>query len=149
MHEHGTGKSRPKRKATVEECRRLDIADLTRLQPAHFCGTNATDTLRWTDPDTGEVLASIGYEINTKDRQSPWIRLFYSISHGDEEKEFINYLVQLDTTNPNYGGVRWWFLCPDVDCGRRVRVLHLPIGEKYFVCRLCHDLTYQSCQLLR
>jgi hypothetical protein len=25
-------------------------------------------------------------------------------------------------------------------------VLYLPRGEKYFGCRKCHDLTYQSCQ---
>ena len=31
-------------------------------------------------------------------------------------------------------------------CGRRAGKLYLPPVAKYFGCRLCHDLTYPSCQ---
>jgi len=55
------------------------------------------------------------------------------------------------TTQPNYGGFGWWFLCPIRDCsgrvcGRRVGKLYLPPGEAYFGCRECRGLTYQSRQ---
>src|SRR4029078_3134145 len=32
--------------------------------------------------------------------------------------------IKLDRTAPNYGGARWWFLCPR--CSRRVSRLHRP-----------------------
>lgn len=55
--------------------------------------------------------------------------------------------VRLDHTEPNYGGVRWWFLCPK--CKRRVSRLHLPSHAYYFFCRHCHDLSYESAQSSR
>ena len=48
----------------------------------------------------------------------------------------------------NFGGYRWWFICPLVVngnvCGRRVGALYLG-GEEYFGCRHCYNLTYE-CQ---
>lgn len=64
------------------------------------------------------------------------VRLVYS-ANG----ESINHLVKLDTTPQNLGGVRHWWLCPR--CGRRCGVLY---GGKYFWCRQCHNLTYQTSQ---
>jgi hypothetical protein len=52
--------------------------------------------------------------------------------------------IKLDRTSPNYGGVRWWFICPR--CGRRVTLLHRPSHTYYFFCRYCYDLTYSSVQ---
>ena len=53
-------------------------------------------------------------------------------------------------TKPNYGGRRWWFICPIVrrDGGppRRVAKLYLPSGSKYFGSREAYGLTYTSCQ---
>lgn len=42
----------------------------------------------------------------------------------------------------NYGGMRSWFRCPGVSCGRRVAVLYR--AERYFVCRKCLGLGYRS-----
>jgi hypothetical protein len=39
-------------------------------------------------------------------------------------------------------GERPWFICPDVRCGRRVAVLYGP--GRYFLCRHCYDLVYES-----
>src|SRR5205823_4765279 len=55
--------------------------------------------------------------------------------------------VKLDRTKPNYGGVRWWFLCPK--CDRRVSRLYRPSYTYCFFCRHCHDLTYESAQSSR
>jgi hypothetical protein len=62
----------------------------------------------------------------------------------------VGYRVRLTTTRPNFGGLRWWFICPLVraDGGPRGRVakLYLPPGQAYFGSRDAHGLTYTSCQ---
>jgi hypothetical protein len=47
--------------------------------------------------------------------------------------------VKLLRTPCNYGGSRLWFICPK--CSSRVRCLY---GTKYFRCRKCHNLIYES-----
>ena len=63
----------------------------------------------------------------------------------------MDYKVRLVTTKPNYGGRRWWFICPLVrrDGGppRRVAKLYLPSGGKYFGSREAYGLTYTTCQV--
>lgn len=44
-------------------------------------------------------------------------------------------------------GHRAWFLCPG--CGTRAAVLYSPPGEKHFLCRHCHRLTYYQRQIHR
>ncbi len=54
--------------------------------------------------------------------------------------------VPLEWTPCNFGGERPWFVCPGVvngvRCGRRVAILYGP--GKYFLCRHCYDLCYES-----
>lgn len=54
--------------------------------------------------------------------------------------------VHLQSSPCNYGGVRWWMICPQ--CARRVTAVHLPPYRGYtrFLCRHCHDLSYTSAQ---
>jgi len=73
--------------------------------------------------------------------------LFYTHTDrytGEEKK--LEYKVDITTTPCHLGGVRYWFICPLWNCGRRVGKLYLPSGAKYFGCRHCYDLTYTSCQ---
>ena len=102
---------------------------------------------RWRNHITRNIVASIGYEVNTTDSASPWVRVYYSIP-GTREK--ISCKVRLRTTQPYFGGVRWWFSCHLAKdgkyCGRRVGKLYLPSGSRYFGCRLCYDLSYRSSQ---
>ena len=51
-------------------------------------------------------------------------------------------MIFVDKTRPNFGGARWWFQCPT--CRRRVRKLFIPPRRRYFGCRNCHRLTYNS-----
>lgn len=64
------------------------------------------------------------------------------------DKERLDYPVKLVATPCRYGGKRWWFICPlskdDIACRRRTLKLYL--GGKYFGCRHCYELTYQSSQ---
>jgi hypothetical protein len=43
---------------------------------------------------------------------------------------------------PHLGGRHWWFVCPL--CGRRR--LHLYLRSHDWGCRVCHGMTYRSCQ---
>ncbi|MEI6127263.1 MAG: hypothetical protein WCQ99_12005 [Pseudomonadota bacterium] len=50
----------------------------------------------------------------------------------------------MTTTLVYFGGSRYWFLCPGRGCGRRVGKLYG--AGKYFLCRHCYNLTYDSCR---
>jgi hypothetical protein len=53
--------------------------------------------------------------------------------------------VTLITTTQPKGGIRYWFKCPAIGCGRMTEKLHLPSSALYFACRRCYNLTYESC----
>ena len=78
--------------------------------------------------------ATIRYEADLRDTDNAWLRLHYR-ANG----EAVDYKVQLVTTKPNYGGRRWWFICPIVrrDGGppRRVAKLYLPSGSTFWESR--------------
>jgi len=58
--------------------------------------------------------------------------------------------VRILSTQPHYGGQRWWFVCrlglDQKSCNRRVERLYLPSGAVHFGCRHCHKLSYTSQQ---
>ncbi len=49
------------------------------------------------------------------------------------------YPIQLATTAPHYGGLRYWFICRS--CSNRASVLY---RKGIYVCRRCMGLGYQS-----
>jgi hypothetical protein len=127
-------------KTCAESCDAIDLAFLKRqgwLEPGGF----RSGPLRWTVG--GQVRSEITCVVDLTDESDPLMRLKYTYNG-----EPIAYSVRLTTTAPNYGGARWWFLCPltarGVRCWRRVRKLYR-VG-RYFGCRNCHDLTYRSRQ---
>lgn len=126
------------KKLTVEESLTLRIRDFQgRLHP------NSAGTLTWTWAKGNQ--SSVGYWVNW-DADVPMLTLSYRLR--DEVDVRIPILLQ--RTRTNFGGRRWWFTCPLVahglSCNRRVGCLYLPPGARYFGCRHCHDLTYQSSQ---
>ena len=145
MGGYGSGRWSAHSKATtVEACRSLDVNRWMRE------GILAPDTRRWgswawTNSSTGARTASLGYEVDTAGRV-PWVRLFYTITSRGGEPVDYDYKIVLAQTRPTYGGVRWWFVCPVVGCGRRCGKLYLPPGGQYYGCRRCYDLTYESSQ---
>ena len=52
--------------------------------------------------------------------------------------------VKLVTTVPNFGGLRFWLVCPS--CSRRFTKLYCLGDRKSFQCRTCQGLTYRSCR---
>ncbi|MDB4285529.1 hypothetical protein N9903_01330 [bacterium] len=128
---------------TVENCRCIDISKFG-TEGALRLGRHTSGQLTWSNNHTGEETASVGYEVNARDASDAWLRLHYAVNAHGPDHENIDYKVPLETTRPNFGGLRWWFLCPAVGCERRVRKLYL--RGKYFACRHCYKLTYTSCQ---
>ena len=134
------------KKDTVEGCRVLDVNRWTRegiLREGvhHFGGW------KWFSAATGEETSSIGYEVNTTDMAFPWVRLFYTFTRTQEP---MDYKICLQTMRPYFGGLHWWFTCPLLrlrkSCNRRGSKLYVPPDGRYYGCRHCSDLTYQSCQ---
>lgn len=54
----------------------------------------------------------------------------------------VTYRVWLATTRPNFGGHRWWFVCPRT--GRFAAKLFLPNGGWYFWSRAAYGLGFAS-----
>lgn len=103
--------------------------------------------IRWTYGLSGNE-SSIGFSITTKwQGEQDNIRLQYTqTSRSSGEKESIDLKIALTTTRCNYGGERYWFVCPLIKnglyCGKRVGVLY-SVG-KYFGCRYCGEIAYAA-----
>lgn len=91
-------------------------------------------------------ISSIGYRIEPRG-ELPLVRLLYTTTRRlSGEVIDSDYPVWITTTQPHYGGQRFWWLCPLQGCSRRVGTLYLPPGAISFGCRQCYSLSYESCQ---
>ncbi len=70
-----------------------------------------------------------------------WVKVEYTINSVIGEPEAITQWIPIEFTPCHLGGIRWWFLCPQNTCERRVRRLYR--GKRFF-CRFCYGLNYQS-----
>ena len=136
------------RKTRVDEARSIDILDLQRKEV--FSKDSAWSwTSSWSR--NGEVVASISYRVENGMDGPTGLRFIYSITDNETgAKKDYNYIIPVVSTRCNYGGKRWWFICPLVvngrSCQRRCRIVYLPPEAEYFGCRECHRLTYESRQ---
>lgn len=128
------------KKTTVEDSRGISITKLRReglLEP----GTAGIISWRCEFPKSEE---SVEFDVET-DSGIRFLHLRYRVG-----KQPVNMEIRLTTTPLHHGGERWWFVCPLITdgtpCNRRVGKLYAPPGEKYFGCRHCYDLSYQSRQ---
>jgi hypothetical protein len=112
----------------AEHCRRIDAR---RWQREKILSDGSMGTWQWTDAETGERVASIGYRVH-----GSTVVLDYQLN-GDPMIQRAPIL----KTACHYGGWRSWFGCPR--CGRRVAVLYLRSGAG-FVCRKCGHVSYRS-----
>jgi hypothetical protein len=72
-----------------------------------------------------------------------WVRLKYEmIDYWTGEPLKIDDKVYLAATRPHFGGLRWWFVCPQLNT--RVRKLYLPLGGRHFWSRRAYELAYAS-----
>jgi hypothetical protein len=125
------------KKTTTDECHGLDVRDLYRdslLKPGGCFRSS------WSR--AGREMASIRGFVHRNQ-----VVLSYRHRSGPSgEWEDVEEPILLAWTLCNFGGERPWFICPGVvngvPCGRRVAVLYGP--GKYFLCRHCYDLRYES-----
>src|SRR5690606_17944156 len=120
------------KKGVVEDYRSLDIASFRREKVLGW-GVCRSGVWSWYRGGESKPCASIGYTLDTTCREAPYLRVYYT-SHpiGGPAGEGRDYLIPLAVSRPNYGGWRWWFLCPllrrGVACDQRVRKLYLRQG---------------------
>ena len=132
------------KKDVVEECREIDAR---RWQKEGFFGTSPR-CISWVWYRDGEQIAAISALTSHSEA-----KLSYSCwRNGDEDnKRSVDYTVPVSWTACNFGGERPWFVCPGIvngrACHRRVAKLYLRSG--YFLCRHCHDLSYETRQVGR
>jgi hypothetical protein len=124
-------------KTTTDEGHSVDIRYLHRhdlLKSGHWF------TLRWSR--AGRKSGSIRGVVDSS-RPPESVTLLYRLRSGlGGEWQEVREPVALSWTACNFGGERPWFICTGAGCGRRVAILYGP--GRYFLCRHCYDLTYQS-----
>lgn len=131
--------SRFQRRYTTEECKRIDLVILRRGRVFNVKGgTFNAVTIEWKSNnndkiDTANILISL--------EKNPEEKFIHIVTAG--QTQVIDQRVYLTSTPCNYGGVRYWFVCP---CQKRVRIIYLSPEPKldYFGCRHCLNLTYYS-----
>lgn len=126
---------------TVEESYRLSIFTLRRKRLLE------KETGRW-DELASNGLTRLLTEVAIN--QPMWANtLFITPILTDalgREHRFSTTEVRIASTPCRFGNRRWWFFCPGPRCGRRVGMLYLPPGQNQYLCRHCHELTYEACQ---
>lgn len=128
------------KRTAVEDCRRFPLSVIKK----HLNGKEWGSQITWSRD--GEKIASIGYLLKSENDCFSKVVVEYTITRADKQKIDCNYPIGLTTTSLPWGGSRYWFICPIVGCGRRVSVLYLAPGGKYFACRHCNRLSYKSRQ---
>lgn len=123
---------------TADMSKRIDIAWMIRKRLA-VPGCTIAGTLRWNIG--GDPAGSISYTADMRDLGAAELRLCYTRGEGDE-REHVKQTVRLVYTEPNYGGRRWWMICPyrHNRCGK----LYLPNGGDRFAGRTAWRLGYHS-----
>jgi hypothetical protein len=97
-------------------------------------------SLRWSR--AGRETSSIRCAVLGNEKAERVILTYrHRIGPGDEW-ENAQEPVSLDWTACNFGGQRPWFICPGAGCSRRAAILYGP--GRYFLCRHCYDLVYES-----
>ena len=121
-------------KTTTESQKRIDIRW---LRKQGYLRPGTMGSLSWSGGD--EQTGSIRFCMKS-DRMK--LNYRHKLNGGEWEPVEIN--VQFSETQCNYGGTRKWFICPNMNCSKRVAVLY---GTgKYFLCRHCYGLVYSSQQ---
>lgn len=122
----------------VEDCLRLDIAQLMRLGPVRD-GMAGQGWMEWRE--AGQLLGGVQIRLDLRDAGKACLRVAFRLAQGEGAGRVVAQRIRLAFTVPNYGGRRWWLICPET--GQRVRCLYLPPGGARFASRLALGLAYR------
>lgn len=128
----GWGSGRQGSADCTDSCRSIDVRRWQRdglLAPGRW--------FNWQWTSDGETVANINVQ-----SEAGRVRLNYRIRQNGGDWQSMDYPVYLTTTPCNYGGERYWFICPAAGCSRRVALLY-GYGA-IFACRHCYQLAYRS-----
>src|SRR6185295_5966900 len=123
----GYGSGRSTTRYTVEDCVKLSISWM--LQQG-WLEASGHQSIRWSN-----VFGADFGSLNVWVSKSESSLSFHFYGSWQD--------VSAESTPARFGGVRWWFLCPG--CNRRCTALYRSPGRVGFFCRICLNLTYQSC----
>ena len=138
----GSGREAEVYSGTVEESLHLDVNLLVREGTIRK-QSQTSGMISWDRPIGNKP--SIGFEAQCF-MENGYMRLQYAVTSLAMQAQAVSYNVELFSTRPYFGGIRWWFICPNPDCNSMVAKLYQPPGANYFLCRTCQNLTYQSCR---
>lgn len=121
----------------VTDAPRLDLSALHRsgFIQAGQRTTCAVHFGRSADPATAVALY-VDIDLTDPTASCLWVR--DAAGHGPVRTQS----VRLTATTPQYGGSRYWFICPLT--GNRARVLYRPSGTVLFASRRAYGLAYRS-----
>jgi hypothetical protein len=125
------------KKTTTGECQSVDVRYLHR---EGLLKQGSWFSLRWSR--AGRETGSIRCAVIGNEKPERVLLVYRHRSGPGREWEDVKESVPLTWTACNFGGERMWFICPGAGCGRRVAVLYGP--GRYFLCRHCYDLVYES-----
>lgn len=128
---------------TADMSKRIDLAWMLRSRLA-VPGQSISGTLSWNCG--GEPAGSISYEADMRDPYNAEMRLSYTRGR-ERDAEHVKQSVRLVCTEPNFGGRRWWMICPYRH--NRVGKLYLPNGGDRFAGRVAWRLGYHIQRVAR
>lgn len=134
------------KKTTIGSCLSLETKRLKKSLNHLTTGQSKNRTASWCGGWDNRKIAEIAYTLRKDTELQCSLTFHYSSAFGDGDAKELRYSVKITATPCRFGGKRWWFNCPGKNCSKKVVALHLPPHNCYFLCRHCHDLTYQSCQ---
>lgn len=135
----GFGSGRTGGRPTANMSKRVDLAWMIRTGFAKP-GQWISGSLSWNCG--GQPAGSISYSANMSDPFNSELKLIYW--RGSEpDRERVEQVVRLVFTEPNFGGRRWWMICPFK--GNRVAKLYMPNWGDRFAGRQAWRLGYH-CQ---
>ena len=137
----GYGSGRQNGKPLAEESKRVELDWMLqkgKLRPGSW-GNGGR--LSWTCQ--GEQVGWISYDYDMTDPADAWMLLRFTVRpYAGGEGKHHEQRVRLTTTQPTYGGRRWWMHCPLT--GQRVRKLYCPINGDLFASRAAWGIVYRS-----
>lgn len=135
------------KKIRVDTVKRLAIKQLMNNRILKTKNLNSY-CLKWTK--VGKITGYTIYQLRLNNKGEPdSIRIIDILAkYFTGEIVGCNLNIKLVATSCNFGGKRWWFLCPFIKngnkCSRRCSIIYLPDDSDCWGCRECHELTYES-----